>query len=210
MQFAPLRVGRVRVAVATSTALVLIVAAVLAWLGWRMSRQDTELSRQARLLRLNFYADGFLRDFQWQVGDTEDNLFQIDATTALQIVRAQRPSFAKRDALLVRLTEAGIENDLTEESGSRLTPAERLAFSQVLESLHNEWREFREGRATTLNKRITTSGVVSVLTLIDANPTRLVASVFLGERAITNLLVGPLMSQAPLAAHVEGGNAASM
>ena len=154
-------------------------------------RQDTELSRQARLLRLSFYADGFLQDFQWQVGDTEDNLFQIDATTALPIVRAQRPSLVKRDALLVRLTEAGIESDLTEESGSRVTPAERLAFSQVLESLHNEWREFREGRATTLNKRIATSGVVSTLTLIDANPTRLVASVFLGERAITNLLVGP-------------------
>ena len=86
MQFTPLRVGRVRVAVATSTALVLIVAAVLAWIGLRMSEQEMALSKAMSVVRLNFSADAFLKDFQLHVGKTEDNLFQVDGTTSLPLV----------------------------------------------------------------------------------------------------------------------------
>ena len=197
MPFVPLRLRRVHVVVAISASIVLIVAAVLAWLGWRMSRQETALSRTTSILRLTAAADAFRKDSQWHVGDTEDSLFQVDATTPLPLVHAQRPSFVKRGALLVRLTDAGIESDQTSEaSGSRLTQAERLAFSEVVESLQHEWREFGQRGATNLNKRLTTSGVVPTLTLIDANPTRLIAGVYLGEPVITDLLAGPLTNGA--------------
>ena len=186
MRFVPLRLGRVHLMILMSASLVVIVAAVLGWLGWRMSDQEAMLSRQASMLRLNFWADGLPGTFRRYVGATEDNLFQVDATKALPLVRAQWPGpLGGPPMLLVRLTDEGLEIDPPyEASDSQLTPAQSIALSQVLESLRKEWREFRQGQATTLNKRLTTIDDVPTLTLVDANPTRLVAGVYLGERAI--------------------------
>jgi signal transduction histidine kinase len=60
-------------------------------------------------------------------------------------------------------------------------PAAKLVVAETVVSLWDEWRQFARSGSRSLTKQLHHSGPVPVLTLVNANPDRLVAVIYAGE-----------------------------
>jgi len=66
-------------------------------------------------------------------------------------------------------------------SGQNPAPAMKLAVAETVVSLWDEWRQFARSGSRSLTKQLHASGPVPVLTVVNANPDRLVAVIYPGD-----------------------------
>src|SRR5262245_29533155 len=100
------RLHNLRVIVATSAGLVILVVTALTWLGWRLLTQEETLARQQTRDRLEQTADVMLAGFLRRMTETEASLSRMGATLPPDALT--QPA---RDAgtMLIALTREGID-----------------------------------------------------------------------------------------------------
>src|SRR5262249_43490694 len=111
--------SNLRVIVATSVALVLLVATALGWLGWRLLSQEETLARQQTRNRLEQTADTLLASFNRRMTETDASLSQLGTALPFDaaVLKPQPPG-----TILVALSETGVE----------VQPAGQLLYYPVL------------------------------------------------------------------------------
>ena len=98
-------IRNVHVILGTSVGLVLLVAAAMGWLGWRLLSQEKALQEQQTHSRLEQSADRLLTAFLRRMTETEAWLSQIGpALPARENVASQAPG-----AVLIRFSQNGVE-----------------------------------------------------------------------------------------------------
>jgi signal transduction histidine kinase len=80
--------------------------------------------------------------------------------------------------------------DLAGHPPETSAPAERLVVAETVGALWDEWRQFARSGSQSLTKQLHSSGPIPVLTLVNANPERLVAVIYPGQ-ALRNWIPDP-------------------
>jgi signal transduction histidine kinase len=99
------RVRNVHVIVATSAGLVILVAAALGWLGWRLLSQEKAIQEQQTRSRLEQSADALLTGFLRRMTEIEAGLTQIGSA----LPSRESGTLQTGDGILVVFSTAGIE-----------------------------------------------------------------------------------------------------
>jgi signal transduction histidine kinase len=79
---------------------------------------------------------------------------------------------------------------LAGQPASSHAPDLKLAVAEAVGSAWNEWQLFQQTSSRSLTKHLHSSGRVPVMTVVDANPERMVALIYAGD-AISRLLLSP-------------------
>jgi signal transduction histidine kinase len=130
----PRRVAHnVHVILATSAALVVLVAGALGWLGWRLLSQEAALVRQQARERLEQRADVVLAGFLRRMAETESWLSQMGSTLPARAATQDQPGAG---GLLVRFSQTGIETQppgqlLYYPAAAPSRPIDASAFAQT-------------------------------------------------------------------------------